>query len=112
MGWIGMLVLVCTSGRFIRLRESLGAVGRTAFSNYILQTLIATTVFYGLGLFGSVNRVGQIVFCAAVWALQLVLAPAWLKRYDYGPLEWLWRSLTYWRKMPLRRSRQLATAGA
>jgi uncharacterized protein len=79
-------------------------VGRTAFSNYILQTLICTTLFYGhgFGLFGSVSRVGQILICVAVWAVQLLIAPIWLRHFEYGPLEWMWRSLTYKRKMPMR----------
>lgn len=105
MGWIGLWMLVCTSARFVRLKASLGAIGRTAFSNYILQTVIATTIFYGhgFGLFGSVSRVGQILICVAIWAVQLAIAPLWVQRFEYGPMEWLWRSLTYWRMMPMRR---------
>lgn len=104
MGWIGLWMLVCMSSGFVRLKESLGAVGRTAFSNYILQTLIATTLFYGhgFGLFGSVSRVGQMLVCVVIWALQLGIAPIWMRHFEYGPMEWLWRSLTYWRKMPIR----------
>jgi uncharacterized protein len=104
MGWIGLWMLVCASSGFAWLKGSLGAVGRTAFSNYILQTLIATTLFYGhgFGLFGSVNRVGQILICVAIWAVQLGIAPIWMRHFEYGPLEWVWRSLTYWRKMPMR----------
>jgi uncharacterized protein len=104
MGWIGLWMLVCMSSGFVWLKESLSAVGRTAFSNYILQTLIATTLFYGhgFGLFGSVSRLGQILICAVIWALQLVIAPIWLRHFEYGPMEWLWRSLTYRQKMPMR----------
>ena len=75
----------------------LAAVGRTAFSNYILQTVVATTVFYGhgLGLFGSVSRVEALGFVVAVWAVQVPLSVLWLRYFRYGPLEWLWRALTY-----------------
>jgi uncharacterized protein len=104
LGWIGLWMLVCKSSGFRWLKESLGAVGRTAFSNYILQTLIATTLLYGhgFGLFGSVSRVGQILICLGIWIVQLAIAPLWLRHFEYGPLEWLWRSLTYWRRMPMR----------
>jgi uncharacterized protein len=76
-----------------------------AFSNYILQTLICTTIFYGhgLGLFGSVDRVGQAAIVAAIWAVELTTSPLWLARFRFGPLEWLWRSLTYWRWQPFVR---------
>jgi len=75
----------------------LAAVGRTAFSNYILQTVVATSVFYGhgLGLFGRVSRVEALGVVAAVWAVQVPLSVLWLRHFRYGPLEWLWRALTY-----------------
>jgi uncharacterized protein len=68
-----------------------------------LQTLICTTLFYGhgFGRFGRVSRVGQILIVAAIWIVQIALAQWWLRHFQYGPLEWLWRSLTYWRRMPL-----------
>jgi len=106
LGWIGAIMLLCLAPAFERLTQALGAVGRTAFSNYILQTLIATTLFYGhgFGLFGSIDRVGQAAIVAAIWAVQLAIAPLWLCRFRYGPLEWLWRSLTYGTMMSFRRA--------
>jgi len=104
MGWIGLWMLIYLSRGLERVKAALVAVGRTAFSNYILQTIIATTIFYGHGFghFGSVSRVGQLLICLAIWIVQLVITPIWLRHFDYGPLEWLWRSLTYKRRMPLR----------
>jgi uncharacterized protein len=103
IGWIGALMLLSTSPGLTSLKMRLAALGRTAFTNYILQTLICTTLFYGQGfaLFGSVPRVGQIAVVFAIWSVQLLLAPAWLRHFRFGPLEWLWRSLTYWRWMPM-----------
>ena len=77
-----------------------------AFSNYILDTVICTTIFYGhgFGLFGKVERVWQFAIVVAIWALQLVISPIWLKYFLFGPLEWLWRSLTYWRREPMLRT--------
>ena len=105
LGWIGLVMLVVRSGRLPGVQRRLGAVGRTAFSNYILQTLLSTGIFYGtgLGLFGRVDRVGQLLIVFAIWTVQLAVAPVWLRHFEFGPLEWLWRSLTYWTPQPMRR---------
>ena len=112
LGYIGLFMWIVRRGLVAGLTSRLAAVGRMAFSNYILQTLIATTIFYGhgLGLFGSVERTGQAAIVAAVWAAQLILSPIWLRHYQFGPLEWLWRSLTYRRPQPMRRVGSLAVA--
>ena len=74
------------------LQRRLAAVGRTAFSNYILHSVLCTLIFYGhgLGLFGHAQRWHQLLIVFGIWALQLWLAPWWLARYRYGPLEWSW----------------------
>ena len=81
------------------------AVGRLALTNYLLHSVILTTVFYGygLGLYGEVPRFWQMGFVVAVVGLQLVLSPWWLARYRFGPVEWFGRSLTYWQRQPMRR---------
>jgi len=96
-GWIGLLVVVWRGGVLQGLQRRLIAVGRTAFSCYILTSLVCTSIFYGfgLGLFGKVGRPGQLAITVAVWALLLVVAPAWLARFRQGPLEWVWRVCTY-----------------
>jgi len=103
IGWIGAIMLAATSPGAGWVAQRLAAVGRMAFSNYIMQTLICSVIFYGngFGLFGSVSRVEQILIVVGIWAIQLVISPWWLRHFKYGPLEWLWRSLTYWRRMPL-----------
>jgi uncharacterized protein len=97
LGYTGLVILISksrSSGRFIR---TLSAVGRMAFSNYILMTLISTFIFYGhgLGLFGCVERTYQLLFVLGIWIILLVISPLWLRRYNYGPLEGIWRRLTY-----------------
>ena len=101
IGYAGVVAGVVRAGILQALMARLAAVGRMAFSNYILQTLIATTIFYGhgLGLFGSVPRTTQIAIVVAIWAVLLIVSPWWLRRYRFGPLEWLWRSLTYGQRM-------------
>ena len=103
-GWLGVVYWLGTATSWRGITRPLAAVGQTAFSNYILQTLICVTIFYGQGFgqFGHVERLGQILIVFAVWALQLVISPWWLRRFRFGPLEWLWRSLTYGKLQPFR----------
>ncbi len=110
LGWIGLIMLLCQSGRLAWLQSSLAAVGRMAFTNYILQSVICTLIFngHGLGLFGQVDRAGQALVVVGVCALQLWYSPLWLKRYRFGPLEWLWRSLVYVSAQRFRRVPQPA----
>jgi len=105
LGWVGLIMLWCQGLLISPLKERMAAVGRMAFSNYILQTLICTTIFYGhgLGYFGSVPRTGQILIVFAIYAMQLAIAPLWLRHFQLGPLEWLWRSLTYGKRPPFLR---------
>lgn len=105
LGWVSVVMLVYQSGKFNAFTDRLAAVGRTAFSNYILQTVICTMIFYGhgLGYFGEIERTGQLAIVLAVWIVQLHLSPLWLHYFRSGPLEWLWRSLTYWQLQPFRR---------
>ena len=112
MGWIGLVMLVCQRSALTALTRPFAAVGQTAFSNYILQTVICTTLFYGhgFGLFGKLERVEQVGIVLAIWALQLIVSPIWLEYFRYGPLEWLWRSLTYMQRQPFKR--QIASAAA
>ena len=106
LGWVGLVMLVCKSGVAPRLTGVLAATGRMAFTNYLLQTVICTTIFYGhgFGLFGKVERLEQILIVLAVWVVLLVLSPVWLRYFRFGPAEWLWRCLTYMQAQPMRRA--------
>ena len=105
MGWVGVVMLFCQRRRKGRLHGAFAATGQMALTNYLMQTLICTTIFYGhgFGLFGSVERTGQILIVFAVWLAELLWSPWWLARLRFGPFEWLWRSLTYMKLQPLRR---------
>ncbi|GGG92026.1 DUF418 domain-containing protein [Silvibacterium dinghuense] len=102
--WIGLVMLACQKGWVTGARRRLAAVGRMAFSNYIFDTVLCTFLFYGwgLGLFGKVSRMDQFGIVVAIWAVQLLVSPLWLQRFRFGPLEWMWRSLTYWKMQPMR----------
>jgi len=104
MAFIGIIMLICKTFRFKNIIKPLSAVGRMALTNYILQTLICTTIFngHGFGLFGEVSRYSQILLVFGIWIIQLIVSPIWLRYFRFGPLEWFWRSLTYGRLQPMR----------
>jgi uncharacterized protein len=90
--------------RLRRWLQPLVAVGRTALTVYLTQTLIGTSLLYGFGL-GWLGRIGTataILIAVAVFALQAVVATLWLRAFHYGPVEWVWRSLTFGRAAPWR----------
>jgi uncharacterized protein len=105
-GYAAALILLVKRGAAGRLRKALAAVGQTAFTNYLLQSVITSVVFlgWGFGLAGRFDYAQQLIVVAAIWAFQLVVSEAWLGRYRFGPAEWLWRSLTYWEVQPMRRN--------
>jgi uncharacterized protein len=105
LGHIAAVMLMIKSGFAQKLLRRFAAVGRMALTNYLLHSVILTTVFYGygLGLYSSVPRFQQMGFVVAVIALQLLLSSWWLARYRFGPVEWLWRSLTYWKRQRMVR---------
>lgn len=102
--WVAAIMLLCRSSVAPRL-HALGAAGRMAFTNYILQSMLCTTLFggQGLALFARLDRVHLLGVVASVWGIELALSTWWLARFRYGPLEWLWRSLTYGVRQPMRR---------
>ncbi|MDZ4692531.1 DUF418 domain-containing protein [Terricaulis sp.] len=97
IAYASVLILLVKAGvRF--LTEPLAAVGRMAFTNYIAQSLIMTTIFWsgrGFGLFGEVDRPTLMGIVGLVWLAQLIWSPIWLSKFQMGPLEWLWRRLSY-----------------
>ncbi|HXP42863.1 MAG TPA: DUF418 domain-containing protein [Candidatus Acidoferrales bacterium] len=105
LGWVGVMILASRAAPLLAITRRLAAVGRMAFTNYIMHTVLCTTIFYGhgFGLFSKVERIWQFSIVVAIWAMQLALSPVWLKHFLFGPLEWLWRSLTYWQWEPFRR---------
>ncbi|MBB5015306.1 DUF418 domain-containing protein [Rehaibacterium terrae] len=105
LGYVGAIVLALQSPRWAPRLAILAPAGRMALTNYLLQSVVGTLLFYGygLGLYGQVPRAWQVVLVAGVFALQLAFSAWWLERFRYGPAEWLWRSITYLRLQPMRR---------
>lgn len=103
--YVAIINLIIKSGLLLSIRLRLAAVGRMALTNYLSQTLICTFIFYGfgLGLFGQIERSGQIGIVILIWVLQLIVSPIWLKNFHYGPAEWLWRSLSQMKLQGLKK---------
>lgn len=108
IGWVGLVMLVCRAGAWNWLTKRLAAVGQMALTNYLLHTIVMTMIFFGrsgwgLEWFGEVERWQQVLFVLGMWVFQLIVSPIWLGYFRFGPFEWLWRTLTYFRFQPIRR---------
>ncbi|MCX7043716.1 MAG: DUF418 domain-containing protein [Gammaproteobacteria bacterium] len=105
LGYVSGLVLLMSTQWGARILSPLRHAGRMALTNYLGASLVASLYFfgYGLGHFGQVSRAGQVLFVAVVFGLQLIFSKLWLSYFLYGPMEWLWRAITYWQLPPMRR---------
>ena len=105
LGHASLVILIFRSGIVPWLMRALTAVGQMAFTNYLTQSIICTLIFhgYGLGYFGKLSYYQLYYIVAGVWVLQLIYSPIWLNYFRFGPFEWVWRSLTYWQKQPMKR---------
>jgi uncharacterized protein len=106
LAWAAALILLVRRGAWRWLTATLAAVGRMAFTNYVLQTVCCTLLFfgYGCGLYAELSRAQLMLVWVAVSLVQVGFTFAWLAMVRIGPLEWLWRSLTYWRMQPILRT--------
>ena len=103
LGYVSMIILMMHSSGPLAKVSVLGAFGRMALTNYLMQSVIASAVFYhyGLGLFG-VGRAWQFGYVALLIPVQIAFSHWWLARFAYGPMEWAWRAVTYWQIPALR----------
>jgi uncharacterized protein len=104
-GHIALIMLFVKSGFLPFLQKSLAAVGQMAFTNYITHSIICNLIFlgYGFSMYGKLQRYELYYIVISIWVFQLIVSPIWLKYFRFGPLEWLWRSLTYWKLQPMKR---------
>jgi uncharacterized protein len=105
LGFAAIVIQLVRAGRARGITAALSSVGRLAFSNYVLQTVCCSLWFfgYGFGRYGSCSRSELMLVVLAVTAIQIVFSGLWSKWFRFGPLEWAWRSLTYWQVQPIRR---------
>lgn len=107
LGYGAALIAFMQTGERAIVSAALAPIGRMAFTNYILQSLVFGFIFfgYGLGYFGRLGAFSTLVLGIAVFAMQCWLSAVWLRHYRFGPLEWLWRSLMYGHPQAMRRRR-------
>jgi uncharacterized protein len=96
LGHVGLIVWIVKRGWLTPVTTALARVGQMAFTNYLMQSVLGSLIFYGFGfgLAGEFNRLGQQGVVWFIWAVQILWSVAWLSRFRFGPAEWLWRSLT------------------
>jgi len=105
MAHAALVIILMKQGVLDRIKQSVKAVGQMAFTNYILQTILCSLFFngYGLGYFHYLAYYQLFFVVVGVWMVSLIISPIWLRYYRFGPLEWLWRSLSYRKMQPMRR---------
>lgn len=103
--YVALLIVLCRSNVLTKTKAMLANVGRMALTNYLSQTIICCFIFYGwgLGFYGSFERIEQLYVVLGIWAFQLVFSAYWMNNYRFGPFEWLWRSMTYGKLQPLKK---------
>lgn len=104
LGYLGIIAWMLARPATARFVAWLAPVGRMALSNYLLQSLLASTIFYGygLGMWGRIGRCNQVLLVVVIFAAQVLLSRWWLSRYRFGPAEWLWRWGTYGKRPAFR----------
>lgn len=106
--YVSVFVLLSRRALWARLLTPVAKLGRMALSNYLMQSVVCTLIFYsyGLGYFGQPGAFALLGLTFVIWLAQIPLSVWWLSRYRFGPLEWLWRALTYWRLPVMRQAEQ------
>jgi uncharacterized protein len=104
LGLAALLLYLIKSGFMPWLMRGFAAVGQTALTNYLLTSVICQTIFFWgpWRLFGQLEYVQLQLFLPLIWTINLVVSSLWLRAFAFGPVEWLWRSLTYWKLQPMR----------
>lgn len=108
LGVFGLIMLLYRSGWFRWLFALTRPVGQMAFTNYLMQSLLCGLFFYGIGfgMYGMLQRYEIYFVVGGVWVIEIIWSHLWLGYFRFGPMEWLWRSLTYWKRQPMLREKQ------
>ncbi len=113
IGILGLIMLLYKSRLFKWLFAMLRPVGQMAFTNYLMQSLMCGLFFYGIGfgMYGKLQRHEIYYVLAVVWVIQIIYSNIWLHYFRFGPMEWAWRSLTYWKKQPFIKHKEIIDTG-
>ena len=108
LGYASLIMLLLRMKILQWLWQAFAATGRLAFTNYFMQTIICTLFFYGYGFgyFGRLTQAQLYFFVVEIWIVQMVFSVFWLRFYQYGPVEWLWRCLVYWKRFSNKKENQ------
>lgn len=111
LGFFGLLMLMYKSGIFKWFFKLMKPVGQMAFTNYLTQSIACAIVFYGIGfgLYGKLERYEVYIILLCIWVAQIIWSHLWLRYFQYGPFEWIWRQLTYLKRLPLKKSTRSAS---
>ena len=109
LGIFGLIMLLYKSGWFNWFFALVRPVGQMAFTNYLTQSLLCGMYFngIGLGMYGKLQRYEVYLVVASVWIIQIIWSHIWLRYFRFGPFEWAWRSLTYWKKQPFLKKKEV-----
>ena len=103
IGYLSFLILLYKVNPLRKVFHVFAPVGQMAFTNYLSQSIITSIIFYGFVLFGKLQRYEVYYVVGAIWLFQILSSHIWLKYFRFGPFEWLWRSLTYMQKQPMKK---------
>ena len=101
--YIAGLTLLLRNEKWQKRLRMLGFTGQMALTNYLFQTIISIGIFVGFGFYGNISLVMGTIICLVIFAGQMVISTLWLKKFRFGPFEWLWRSVTYLKFQPLKK---------
>jgi uncharacterized protein len=112
LGIFGLVMVLYKSGWFHWLFSMLRPVGQMALTNYLMQSLICGLLFNGFafGLYGSLQRYQEYEVVAGIWVFQIIYNNIWMRYLSYGPAEWIWRCLTYWKRLPFAKRKKIPVA--
>ncbi|SHF95536.1 DUF418 domain-containing protein [Ornithinibacillus halophilus] len=101
--YISALTVFLHNGKWQRMLRPLAYTGQMALTNYLMQTVISLTIFVGFGYYGEVSLAMGTLICVVIFAGQIVFSTLWMKRFRFGPFEWIWRTLTYLKIQPMKK---------
>jgi uncharacterized protein len=104
LGFFGLLMLMFKSGVFQWFFKLMKPVGQMAFTNYLTQSIACAIIFYGFGFgfYGQLERYEVYIIVLCIWLVQIAWSHVWLRYFQYGPFEWMWRQLTYWKRLSIK----------
>ena len=103
-GYLSLLILLYKAIPFRKILNVFAPVGQMAFTNYLSQSIITSIVFYGFAVYGTLQRYEVYYVVGAIWLFQIISSHIWLRYFRFGPFEWVWRSLTYLQKQPMKKN--------